>query len=583
MTLADMAVLIVDDSISIRFLLLGIIEDMGIDCLQAASGEEALAYLTNDQPLPILVVLDIGLPGIDGYETGRRMKAIARDRHLPIIFLTGAKDTDILSKCLAIGDDYIAKPFSADVVSSKVEAHRRVSELYQHMEQRYKELKVFQHHIDQEHKIVENIFANHFEKHISQTENFRYHISPTSVFNGDVLLTAQGPFGNLYIAIGDVTGHGLPAAVGAIPVYPAFRSMAIKGISIGKIAAEMNRSLRDLLPENMLLAVSLLEFNSAWDILTVWSGGMPAMVLADSEGNIKQLIEPTHCPLAMLHDDEFSQDVQVYKISRNDRLYLFTDGVEESRNSADKMFGEARLHSLFDGSEGNMFDRIIDQIDQFAGDQKQDDDITLVEVICAPIVEATVVNALVTEDITALPWSLYFELSVDEIKLADPVLQVIRLLSNAVGVDVHQDYISTVLSELYSNALDHGLLELDSRIKDTEDGFLEYYSLRSQRLNALQDGSISIHLNFIRQEPGLQIEIVVKDSGAGFDYQVASAAKEEEAFGRGIDLVRGLCDSVEYSEGGSCVKVIYSVPLRLPRNDNSCRLGQDPPYYTQSD
>ena len=553
-----MTVLVVDDSISMRALLTSILEDMGINYVQASTGEEALDYISGNQPLPILVVLDISLPGIDGYQTGRKMKALAGESHLPIIFLTGAKDDNILSKCLAIGDDYIAKPFTVEMVSSKIEARRRVSELYKQMEQQYKVLMRHKHLVDREHEVVESIFSNQFEQHITQTDSFRFHISPISVFNGDVLLTAYGPSGNLYIAVGDVTGHGLPAAVGAIPVYPAFRSMAIKGLSIGNIASEMNRALRDLLPDNMMLAASLLELNSSADTLTVWSGGMPAMVLADTNGNISQLIESIHCPLAMLPSHEFSQDIQVYHINKGDRIYLFTDGVEECRNAKDEMFGEPRLHSLFDGSEANMFDRILEKINQFTGDKEQDDDITLVEVICEPNTITEKIEQT-SENIKVLPWLLTFDMGVNEIKTASPVPQIIRLLSNAVGLDVHQDYISTVLSEIYGNALDHGLLELDSSIKDSEDGFMEYYRLRQQRLNELQQGTITIHLKFIHQPSGSVIEIQVKDSGAGFDFEAKKNSSMEDSFGRGVDILRELCDSVTYSEGGSCITATYAI------------------------
>ena len=553
-----MTILVVDDSMSIRALLAGILEDMDIPFEEVASGEEAVDYIEGENPLPVLVILDIGLPGIDGYETGTRIKALAGDSHLPIIFLTGARDDDILSKCLAIGDDYIAKPFTEEMVSSKIEAHRRVSELYQKVEEQNQQLKTHKDLIDREHDVVESIFANQFEKHMTRAENFRYHISPTCVFNGDVLLTAYGPSGNLYIAVGDVTGHGLPAAVGAIPVYPTFRAMAEKGQSIGNIAAHMNVALRELLPDNMMLAASLLELNSTADTLTVWSGGMPAMVLADAKGNINQLIEPTHCPLAMLADDEFSQDVQIYRVNKNERIYLFTDGVEECRNSKGELFSESRLHGLFDGSDANMFDRILEQIHYFTGGHEQDDDITLVEVVCVPNEEIPV-NDSSDHMVNALPWSLHFELGVSEIKSTNPIPQIVRILSNAEGLDVHQDYISTILSEIYGNALEHGLLKLNSSMKETEDGFMDYYNLRQQRLNELQEGEIIIDLSFAQHESHSSIKIRVKDSGSGFDYKAAKVHNDEDSFGRGVDILTELCESVVYSDGGSCITVTYII------------------------
>jgi serine phosphatase RsbU (regulator of sigma subunit) len=555
-----MAVLVVDDSVSIRSLLAAVLVDMGIDCLQAESGEQALEFFSREQIFPSLVVLDIQLPGIDGYLTAEKIKAIVGDRHLPIIFMSGINDPHALSKCLEIGDDFIPKPFSVEMISLKVKAHRRVSHLYQQLESQFLELKRYQRHIKLEHDIVETIFANHFARHIKKTDSFNYHISPKSVFNGDVLLTAIGPSGNLYMAIGDVTGHGLPAAVGAIPVYSTFRSMAKKGISIGLIATEMNRSLRSLLPDNMMFAASLLELNSSADTLTVWSGGMPSMILANAAGTIKQLIEPQHCPLAMLLPHEFSQDVQVYKVNPTDKIYLFTDGVEECRNNNDEMFGESRLHALFDGYDTRMFERILRELDKFRGDHEQDDDITLVELNCVPMDESSGKNTQEYEhSIALLPWSLEVKLGVNEIKSTSPVPEIIRLLSNASGIDVHQDYISTVLSELYGNALEHGLLKLDSSIKDTGDGFIEYYNLRRKRLEDLQEGCIAVRLTLSRKDSSSIVNIQVQDSGDGFDYLSAKSTKNEESYGRGIDILRELCHEVKYSDGGRCVTVTYVI------------------------
>lgn len=551
-----MAILVVDDSLSIRMLLAGILEDLQLECIEAESGETALSILATIETLPSLVVLDIGLPGIDGYETAAKIKTIAGDRHLPIIFLTSETSPDALSRCLAIGDDYIAKPFTVDMVCSKIKAHRRVSMLYKQLAEQYVELKHHHARVDLEHDMVESIFSNQFVRHIDETENLRYHFSPKSIFNGDVILATVGPSGNQYIAIGDVTGHGLPAAVGAMPVYPAFRTMANKGLSIGVIASEMNGALSGLLPDNMMLAASLIELNSAGDTLTVWAGGVPAMVHADSHGNIKQLIEPKHCPLAMLDEAEFSQDVSVYSVSEGDCIYLFTDGVEESRNSQGEMFGEERLHALFDGSSSNMFDRILDGLAEFTGAQEQDDDITLIELVCRPIDIDNEETAQRSLD-NALPWSLRYELTADQLRQSNPVAQIIRMLSNANGVNVHQDYISTIISELFSNALEHGLLNLESSMKETDDGFMEYYNLRQQRLAALDSGSITIQLDFCLQGDNPQITIKVKDTGSGFDFENISQVDDEDSFGRGFDLIRGLCDSVEYSDGGSCVTVAY--------------------------
>ncbi|MGK0442036.1 MAG: serine phosphatase RsbU (regulator of sigma subunit) [Pseudohongiellaceae bacterium] len=195
--------------------------------------------------------------------------------------------------------------------------------------------------------------------------NIRYHMSPVSVFNGDVLLTADGPSNNSYLLIGDATGHGLPAAVGVIPIYSAFRTMAAKGLTVGTIAAEINKSLLQLLPDHMMLAAAILQINTHSNQLLIWSGGLPNLIIADQKGAIKQQISAFHPPLAGVDDAEFSQNLQVYDLEKNDKIYLFTDGIEESYNSDQEMFGEQRLHEMFNGDGGDIFTRILEDHARF--------------------------------------------------------------------------------------------------------------------------------------------------------------------------------------------------------------------------
>ena len=75
-----------------------------------------------------------------------------------------------------------------------------------------------------------------------------------SIFNGDLLLATRTPSGSMYVMLGDFTGHGLPAAIGAIPVAEVFYGMANKGFSIAAIVAETNRKLRAILPTEVFFS-----------------------------------------------------------------------------------------------------------------------------------------------------------------------------------------------------------------------------------------------------------------------------------------------------------------------------------------
>ncbi|WP_315982347.1 ATP-binding protein [Aliamphritea spongicola] len=129
------------------------------------------------------------------------------------------------------------------------------------------------------------------------------------------------------------------------------------------------------------------------------------------------------------------------------------------------------------------------------------------------------------------------------------------------GEGEHWHTVFSILTELYVNALDHGVLKLESSLKDSPEGFARYFSEREQRLETLSWGSVSVHVQHARLAAGGRVFIRIEDSGDGFDYE--SWLSKENTFnigmlsGRGIELVSGLCESVEYSNHGATVEVVY--------------------------
>jgi anti-sigma regulatory factor (Ser/Thr protein kinase) len=117
-----------------------------------------------------------------------------------------------------------------------------------------------------------------------------------------------------------------------------------------------------------------------------------------------------------------------------------------------------------------------------------------------------------------------------------------------------------VLAELFTNALEHGLLGLDSSAKETEQGFSDYYQMRDQQLQNLQQGSIILGLDYRGDKRSGRLEVMVEDTGMGFDFAPIMQARKQlnEYSGRGIQLIEGLCDSVEYTGNGNRVKVLFS-------------------------
>jgi len=550
-----MKILVVDDTEANRKLLAWILEDEGHEVAEAINGQEAIDLFMRDEP--DLVLMDVMMPVMDGFEATAAIKHYLGDRHVPIIFLTALSDDASLTKCLAIGgDDFLSKPINEQVLQAKIKAHTRIKDLNVQINAQNAELKKLHQHTLREHEIAKTVFDNAFSRSFLDCKNTRFYVSPATTFNGDILLTAHSPSGGLYTLIADFTGHGLPAALGALPLSQSFFAGASRGLTVSDIARDLNRSLAKFLPDDMFAAATLAEINSEGTRLSLWSGGMPDAIVTDSGGRFKQTISALHMPLGVLADHEFDRQIHVIEVDRDDRLYFYTDGIPEALNSEGDMFGETRLLKTFDGSRADPFQSLIDDVKQFSGAGTQNDDITIIEITCRPldILIDFPSNAIKP---SSMPWKLDVDLQALHLRNGSPVSQIIDMIGSAPGIEPHKDYLHTILSELFSNALEHGVLELKSELKQMEDGFIEYYSQREQKLDELETGNVRIGIEFSSRDTEGMLSISLKDSGKGFDASALNQGTDNDAFGRGVSLIETLCESVEYSENGTRVQVKY--------------------------
>lgn len=249
--------LIVDDERINLLVLRAILEHDGHQVIQAANGTEAVAAFAREQP--DMVLMDVMMPVMDGYEATRRIKTLAGGRLVPVIFLTALTDEVALARCIeAGGDDFLTKPYNRVILQSKIGALLRLRELYRVRERLHDEILLHHRRLQQEQTIAECIFRKVVHRGCLDIPDIRYLISPAALFNGDLLLAARRPSGGLVVMLGDFTGHGLPAAVAALPTAEVFYVMTAKGYSIGYIVGEINQKLKSTLPPELFFAACLL-------------------------------------------------------------------------------------------------------------------------------------------------------------------------------------------------------------------------------------------------------------------------------------------------------------------------------------
>lgn len=201
-----MRILVVDDESLNRFLLVHMLEEEGFhDVYEARSGHEAI--LLADKIKPDIVLLDVLMPGIDGFEVATKLKSKSDDVYLPIIFITSLDDQATVVKCLEVGgDDFAPKPFDKTILMAKVKAHARTRELSKSINTQNQELMYFRHTVEREHEIIEHIFSKAIVNNPKVTPFFDYRLFPAEEFSGDVFLCEASPNGGLYFLIGDFTG-----------------------------------------------------------------------------------------------------------------------------------------------------------------------------------------------------------------------------------------------------------------------------------------------------------------------------------------------------------------------------------------
>lgn len=566
----QMKALIVDDDPVNRKLLKAILKKEGYIPLEVENGEAAIVAFNRERP--DIILMDIMMPIMNGYDAARKIKEASVDRFVPIIFLTAVTDEEALSRCVESGgDDFLTKPYHRVILKAKISAMERIRSLYTTLNRQKHELEIYRANIQHELEFAEHIFQNITTKGALDLQYLRFWTSSMSMsmFNGDLMLTARKPAGGIHLLLCDFTGHGLPAAVGALPVSDVFVAMTERGFSMPDIITEMNRKLKRELPTGFFCAAAFVDVDVTQGTIAVWNAGLPPIVLLDRKRNIFRSVKSGDLPLGIIDKPVNREAIQVVEITSELRLFMYTDGLIETANESGELFGQERLNDCFKSAphESTILDYIQQTVEGFRGQSQQADDISAVQLNCFEAqrdVPDEAKSLVGPQKVIAAEWSVRFDLTAQVLKDINPVPMILNLMRHLRLPDDHRKRIFTVLTELYTNALDHGLLGLSSTLKSTPEGFAMYYRERERRMAQLRDGHATIRIQQTVEGAGYALRVSLTDSGPGFDVEhVLQKKKNVEPVettvpsGRGITLVKSLCQGLIYRDGGRTAEAVY--------------------------
>ena len=558
---ARLSILIAEDNAADRMLLSSIISRQGHRVLTASNGLEAVAMF--EQEHPDLVLMDALMPVMDGFEAARRIKLKAGEALVPIIFLTSLTEGEALVRCLeAGGDDFLAKPYNRVILDAKIKAMDRLRRLQATVLEQRDLIARHNEHLLTEQRVAKAVFDKVAHSGCLDAPNIRYLQSPFAVFNGDLLLAAFKPSGGMHVLLGDFTGHGLPAAIGAMPLAEVFYGMTAKGYSLEDILREVNAKLKRILPLGVFCCATLLDLNFQRQTVEVWNGGLPDGYLHRLATGERVPLVSRHLPLGVLEPADFKDNCELYSLEVGDRIFLLSDGVLETSNPAEQMFGESRLLNVFAANRqpDRLFEEIQQALSAFRG--KAQDDVSMVEVslVAADALPRPPLAFADSGQSSLLDWAASFEFRAQTLKHFNPLPFLLQLLLEVPGLRPQGGQLYSVLAELYSNALEHGVLGLDSRLKSDAAGFAQYYRERSERLGRLDEGYVRFNLQVQPEQGGGRLIVKVEDSGPGFDVQQVLERQRaaQSLSGRGLSLVRRLTENCYWANDGRGISVEFS-------------------------
>jgi sigma-B regulation protein RsbU (phosphoserine phosphatase) len=316
-------VLIVDDAPANLQMMRAILKD-DFKIRVATSGAKALD-LVKAEPHPDLILLDVMMPEMDGYEVCGLLKATPEAKDIPVIFLTGKTEADDETKGFEVGAvDYIHKPFSPAVVKARVHTHLVLREA---REQLARQLLEINSELEMAREIQLSILPHEIPK-IRGLEIAARYLAMSSVAGDfyDFIVVDEKHLG---ILIADVSGHGLPAALIASMLKGALAAQSQHAFDPPRVLSGLNRSLCGRFKHHFVTAAYVFVDMEKNYINYAGAGHPPLLLWRASAGSASEVLQNG---LLLGFLTEAAYPAVEFPVEPGDKVVLYTDGIVETRS-----------------------------------------------------------------------------------------------------------------------------------------------------------------------------------------------------------------------------------------------------------
>mgnify|MGYP001817526528 FL=1 len=489
--------------------------------MAAINGFQALKAARSENP-PDLILLDVMMPDLDGYEVCRQLKADESTREIPIIFVTAMGQEADEKMGLELGAaDYITKPISPAIVEARV---RTQIERKQHLDELQKAYAIIN---KQKERMEEELNIGRDIQLSMLPQNFAAFSGESGVQLYAAMQAAREVGGDLYdffyidddhlcVCVGDVSGKGVPAALFMTISKVLIRSRAADDLSPASILTHANDELSANNDAMMFVTVFLAILNIRTGELRYSNGGHNPPYVKRTDGRV-ECLDQKHGPvLGPLSGIAYKEDFVT--LSAGESLLIYSDGVTEAMNPSRALYSDQRLAEFLQDEKfidpKDLVTRVVQSVGDFAEGAEQSDDITLLAVSASALQDSNAAES-------------FTKCIVNQLEEVGVVLDAFSEFAERSGVSKEAyNKINVAFDELLNNIISYGF----------PDG-----------------GEHEIEVKAERDAERLKITIV--DDGVPFNpFQrempnLGGTLSDRQIGGLGIHLVRQLMDEVFYKRG----------------------------------
>ncbi|MBM3240106.1 response regulator [Candidatus Poribacteria bacterium] len=373
-------ILVVDDEPRNVRLLSMILRAEGYEVLPGYSGEEALAETEKESP--DLILLDIMMPGIDGYEVCQKLRGAEPTKAIPIIMITALEGIEEKVKALNLGaDEFISKPFNKFEVLARIRTLLRVKRLYDELQEKN---RILEDELRMAHEVQEALLPKDIEAQMPQGLELCCEYIPALAVGGDFFDIAKISPSIIGVFIADVMGHGAQPALITVLIKTLLSELFYEAQTPAELLAELNRRYNALVRATGIFASAFyltVDVNKK-EVVFSNAGHPPALLIRREKRELSEL--PKESGLALGLASDYNYQNHESKLEKGDTILLYTDGLSDIANRNGETFGLDHLKAIVADNlklpNITLIQTIINAINKFTGDAPSPDDITVLAI-----------------------------------------------------------------------------------------------------------------------------------------------------------------------------------------------------------